>query len=90
MQESVIKPNTINDLKQTKPVNKELFQPDKKSIYESPNYDYQKKKKKRLEGSKTVSVHMAVSVHVENPKESAPQRYYRQEIASTDEGVEKL
>ena len=29
-------------------------------------------------------------VYAENPKESAPQRYYRQEITSTDEDVEKL
>lgn len=49
-----------------------------------------KKKKKRLKGSKTVSVHMTIFVYVENPKESAPQRYYRQEITSTDEEVEKL
>ena len=33
---------------------------------------------------------MAVSVYAQNPKESAPQRYQRQEIVSTDEGVEKL
>lgn len=48
------------------------------------------KKKKRLKGSKTVSVHRTIFVYVENPKESAPQRYYRQEITSTDEEVEKL
>lgn len=33
---------------------------------------------------------MAVFVYVENPKESAPERYYRQEITSTDENMEKL
>lgn len=33
---------------------------------------------------------MTIFVYVENPKESAPQRYYRQEITSTDEEVEKL
>lgn len=33
---------------------------------------------------------MAIIVYVENPKESAPERDYRQETTSTDKDMEKL